>query len=432
MFSHDFKRRVGAVALTLFAMASAEATTVCSICTTTPFINLENDALNSDGEAEGQFLRFGDNAVTAANGSRVSGTWTTPAVPGFTGSMALNSSPALPNFYSEYLNLKSSLVAANPSIVASPFNVTYTAPGEASTSQTLQLASNAQLLPYVNSITLSGSSLEPTFSWTPPAGTTPGVNVNGYRVNIYDKSLITPGDSGQVSSASFGYTTTSYTIRPADFTLANYQFNPAHQYVVQISAIQTIDGSNSNFSNSNIASISRIYADFTPLPNNSPVVNLPVVYANGAWAYNMAVVAGQTYYIDPALATGYEYATAAGDPNFASVTLPTGVGGGEFQLWDYSPAGVLQFVTDLAGGVSYDFGPAGVSFFEVTGIDPGLNPSDTTAFVTGLSFVASGMFNGTQTPIVTQAPEPGTLAIVALGLTGLTASRRSVRRNARR
>ena len=69
----------------------------------------------------------------------------------------------------------------------------------------------------------------------------------------------------------------------------------------------------------------------------------------------------------------------------------------------------------------FDFPSGGVDAFKVTGIDPadGLDPADTTAFITGLTFVGDGSFTGTQTPItavVTATPEPDSLALLASGL----------------
>ena len=61
-------------------------------------------------------------------------------------------------------------------------------------------------IPFVNSVTLSGTGATPTFSWTPP----PGLTVNGYRINIYQNNLQTFNatggvvNTGQVASRNLG------------------------------------------------------------------------------------------------------------------------------------------------------------------------------------------------------------------------------------
>ena len=119
-----------------------------------------------------------------------------------------------------------------------------------------------------------------------------------------------------------------------------------------------------------------------PLPALSvvagPAVHLPVAVADGSFRFDVAVVPGETFYIDPYVAVGYTYATGAGDPNFRSVLLPAGIGDGLYDLFGFDSAGALQLLAgNLAGGMAYDFGAAGVDRFQVTGIEvsAGLDPA---------------------------------------------------------
>jgi hypothetical protein len=59
----------------------------------------------------------------------------------------------------------------------------------------------------------------------------------------------------------------------------------------------------------------------------------------------------------------------------------------------------------------------------VTGIEAsaGLDPSDVTAFATGLTFADDGQFTGTMDPIVT--PEPGTLLLLGSTMVGFGLTR---------
>ena len=167
----------------------------------------------------------------------------------------------------------------------------------------------------------------------------------------------------------------------------------------------------------NEEAISRAYFDFTVNPNAPNVpINMPMIDSSGVFHFTIVGVGPQTTtYIDPPIAIGYIYQTGAGDPNFASVTLPI--------LPDQTNPYEIQWDNGLdkafvLGGQRFDFTGIGVSEFDVTGIDAanGLNPNDPTAFITALTFETSGNFTGTMTAII---PEPSTWTMMLIGFAGL-------------
>ena len=393
-----------------------------AITVSDPYVQWYNVGPNNLDFQSGQFIRYGATSVVP-NGPTGGTTGYATTVNAATGNMITfgmigQSSPATPNFFTGLTRICSPCSASannNPANLTNPFTFHYTNGADTATVQK-SLAGTAEI-PFVRSITLSGTAQAPTFSWSPPPGTT----VNGYRINIYQNNLETFNsnhqviDSGQVTTKNVGPGVTSYTVTPADFT-HGVALATNTQYTIEISALQTRDGSTVVLNNGNVSAMSRVYSNFQILPNSPGPINLPTTTVqNGqvTYGFNLTVAPGVTYNIDPASAIGYIYRTGAGDPNFASVTLPTGNSG----LFDLLLWNGTQWIseTKLAGGQLFSFAGSGVNQFEVLGINPGVDPENPLAFITAVTFEGPGNFTGTMTPITDAVPEPSTWAMMILG-----------------
>jgi len=128
--------------------------------------------------------------------------------------------------------------------------------------------------------------------------------------------------------------------------------------------------------------------------------------SSGAYTFSVAVIPNSPIFIDPSVATGFDYSIGKGNPRFATVRLPIGIGDNVYRV---KVQGKKFTVT---GGELLDFRangfPAGVTDFRVSCIDvsAALDPANPQAFPTELTFAAAGMFTGTMKPI-TRDPARG-------------------------
>ena len=159
---------------------------------------------------------------------------------------------------------------------------------------------------------------------------------------------------------------------------------------------------------------------------NAPL--LPQIVNQDGFNFNFNIVLDQQIFIDPLVAVGYEYRVTSG-PNILTALFPTVVGDTDgYQI--YALDGTTLLGSVLGGGL-FNFGSAGVNGFRLVGIDVGANldPTNTTAFVTGLTFAGSGTVAMTQNPITVNTdgnnvPEPSTMLLSLLGLVAVGSLRR--------
>jgi PEP-CTERM motif len=411
----------------LSSFVQAETLTVSD-----PFLQWYNVGPNDLSFSAGEFIRSGATDVVPNGFNGTIGTASTTNLS--TGAPIVRTlnpltSAVTPNFFNNLLTICTTSCSPtgnnNPANLAGPWTLAFSNPiaSNSPVSDVISLAGSGEI-PFVSSVTLSGTSALPTFSWTPPTG----IAVDGYRINIYENDLQTFDstgkliNTGQVTSANVPPSVTSYTVQPSDFSFGVALKNNT-TYTIEISALQTRNGSTTDLSNGNVSAISRVYSSFQTLPTGTPPVNLPTVTRVGGellYSFNLTVQPGITYSIDPSVATGYIYQTGTGNPNFASVELPNIGNPGPYDLYLWNGTSFV-FDTTLGPSKVFDFAAGGVSEFKVLGIDPslGLDPENPTAFITDLTFEGAGDFTGTMTPVTATIPEPSTWAMMLAGFAGL-------------
>ncbi|HSD39192.1 MAG TPA: PEP-CTERM sorting domain-containing protein [Rhodocyclaceae bacterium] len=404
----------------------ASATTINGITVTQENIFRDVRGINDVGIAQGDVFQFGANISGGSAGYSGAGIFTPAGATNPTIVQSLSACSPL-SVNANFCSRTSSYTPAkaNGTWQFQVSNGTDTAVFALPPTTVIPLAA----VPFPTSVTIANSAngVQPTISWTLPSGAS--AQADAYRVNIYDRSSppLAGGSRDIIYSTTLQGSATQITI-PLDLG-GGRTLTAGNKYTINFQVISTRDGASSTNDNANVLSRSSSFFDFTPQPGDTTPSNilLPMVDgATGVYHFSTEAVGPDSItYIDPEIAIGYIYAIGAGDPNFASVLLPN-VGDGLFELL-FDSISVL-----LHAGEQFFFPTGGVSTFKVLGIEAsaGLDPADTQAFVTGLTFVRTGSFTGTMTPItlaVGDVPEPETLALLGLGLAVLIGTRRRKR-----
>jgi hypothetical protein len=376
-----------------------------------PYHFLDNRADNSVGILNGLYQQFGANSVV-------------PNLDNGTTGLATQGGASTDLKFADFD------VAHNFSFRSIPYNSNLTGSwdltfqnGTDTTSVATPAIIGAQVVPFANSVTISGSGAAPRFAWTVPDTFTP----DAVRIQIFDTGDFRgnggvggAGVANIIYSQNFSGATNSFTVAPSSILL-----DDGHNYSFEINLLDTRNNQPGG-NVANILSSSRSFFDFSLLSNNAPPnVVLPTL-VNGTtpyYSFNTKVVQGQTVYIDPLVAIGYDYLIGDQDPNFTSVLLPTGIGDNQFFLWLWNGTEFADSGKILTGGVKYAFEGSGVDRFRILGIETsvGLDPFNATAFITGLEFATDGQFTGTMTPLTAPVPEPATLLLFCAGIMGLAA-----------
>jgi YVTN family beta-propeller protein len=304
-------------------------------------------------------------------------------------------STILPNFFITNIPYQSNLTG--------PWTVTFTNDVNTANTTTLITPSIVGVAPAPTPIntTISGSGLNPTYTWSYPT------SVDSVTVLIFEKNIhvdptgnLVPGGFDLVFAHSLPGATGSYTLPTV--LAGGFTLTPGISYAVDLFSNILRDPTGPS-TGANVEAGTHTFFDFTPTSAGiQPSVYLPTIGPNGVYHFNLTVQPGTTYDIDPNVATGFVYATGAGDPNFATVVLPSLQSPAPYTItWDNGLHKEQRLGGEILNFLQTD--PFGVSTFTVRGIDPadGLDPASGTEFVTGLTFAGSGSFTGTMTPITT-------------------------------
>jgi hypothetical protein len=393
-----------------------------------PYHFLDSRAANDVGVTPGDRLQYGANSVVPNGGAGTSNPATAQQLNSITNVTVNRDVFWTPNSVSP--NFYAGSTVDNAGLRGS-WQLTFTN-GTDMTVVATPTIGNVATVPYVNTVSFSEAGVTPTISWSLNgfSADTVAVRVRDLGTNVRP---VGPPVANLFYQEYLPGNSTTYTF-PANV----FEFGKSYSIEIAPADLRGSFISGTGNTGNRIGEMfadtvrqSRAFFNYTPVPGDLPgTVYLPsgVTQPNGlpAYTFNVANVGSDTIFIDPVVAIGYDYEIGAGDPNFRSVTPPTGIGDDLFSLWLWTGTDFVESPGGLEGGVEHLFGGDGVSRFRILGIEvaAGLSPFDATAFVTGLSFVGPGSFTGTMTPLTVTVPEPSGLALLAGALLVLFLARR--------
>jgi len=259
----------------------------------------------------------------------------------------------------------------------------------------------------VGNIIADGSSLafgNWGFLFTPTTGTDPmlGGTVSYFRVN--DKRTRARGinDKGLIAAAvqdATGGSTQTYVGTSGSFQLVNVpgSTGPACPDSFFLPGTFPEHITNAGHVYGQATDSACIQHGFIATPASLPTGTTPA----GAHTFSVEVAANEPIFISAPTGISYDYALGENDPRFASVRLPLGIGNNRFIV------AVRHKAFAVNAGQLFDFRAhgfkKGVKAFRVACIDPAarLDPVNSLAFPTELTFVEAGKFTGTQQTLAT-------------------------------
>jgi hypothetical protein len=418
LFESPFGKRVNRVlvlASLIFAPTITHADTIVENTGTPGFPGTFNFiGYNSSNVAFGQpvasqFLEFGGRFHPSGSNANLAfgaNTTVTATQNGVQVNVPYSNSIPDPNVFDARIAYNSNLLGQWHLTVSNP-NYTNTL-----SLDTAAIQSNIGVPAFITGIAISGASnatTTPTISWNAPVYNPPAGYNQATRVFIVDLN----NNRQTIFRIDLASDQTSFTV-PESANLS-----PTGHYGVLIrDDFRTLSNATSGAS-------SQSFFDFHPTavsqfngPTYVPVSSVNAV-GDTVYSFHIDVTHGQSYNLDPAAALGYIFSIGDSGPNFASVTLPNLGLEHPYGLYIWNGSSYVH-AADLLANTLFDFGPGGVSKFKVLGIDEslGLDPSNSTAFVTQVTFTGDGAFTGTMTAI-TAVPEASTWAMMILGFAGV-------------